>query len=48
MNKSQFAQRRKQLMRMIGHDGIAILPGAPVKMRSRDAEYRYRHKRSAH
>jgi Xaa-Pro aminopeptidase len=42
MNKSQFAQRRKQLMRMIGHDGIAILPGAPVKMRSRDAEYRYR------
>ena len=42
MNKSEFAQRRKQLMRMIGHDGIAILPSAPVKMRSRDAEYRYR------
>jgi len=42
MNKSEFAQRRKQLMRMIGHDGIAILPSATVKMRSRDAEYRYR------
>jgi Xaa-Pro aminopeptidase len=42
MNKSEFAKRRKQLMRMIGHDGIAILPSAPVKMRSRDAEYRYR------
>ena len=42
MNKSEFTQRRKQLMRMIGHDGIAILPSAPVKMRSRDAEYRYR------
>ena len=42
MNKSEFAKRRRQLMRMIGNDGIAILPSAPVKMRSRDAEYRYR------
>jgi Xaa-Pro aminopeptidase len=42
MNKNEFAKRRKQLMRMIGNDGIAILPSAPVRMRSRDAEYRYR------
>jgi Xaa-Pro aminopeptidase len=42
MNKTEFAKRRKQLLRMIGSDGIAILPSAPVRMRSRDAEYRYR------
>lgn len=42
MNRNEFAKRRKQLMRMIGAEGIAILPGAPVRMRSRDAEYRYR------
>ncbi len=29
-------------MRMVGADGIAILPAAPVRMRSRDVEYRYR------
>jgi Xaa-Pro aminopeptidase len=42
MNKNEFAKRRNQLMRMIGSNGIAILPSAPVRMRSRDAEYRYR------
>jgi Xaa-Pro aminopeptidase len=42
MNRNEFVKRRKQLMRMIGTDGIAILPSAPVRMRSRDAEYRYR------
>ncbi len=29
-------------MRMVGHGGIAILPSAPVRMRSRDVEYRFR------
>lgn len=42
MNKSEFAKRRKTLMRMVGEEGIAILPGAPVRTRSRDVEYRYR------
>ncbi len=42
MNRNEFDKRRKQLMRMIGNDGIAILPSAPVRTRSRDAEYRYR------
>jgi Xaa-Pro aminopeptidase len=42
MKESEFAKRRKQLMRMVGGDGIAILPSAPIRMRSRDAEYRYR------
>jgi len=42
MNKTEFARRRKTLMRMVGDDGIAILPSAPVRTRSRDVEYRYR------
>ena len=42
MNEKEFAKRRKQLMRMVGDDGIAILPSAPVRTRSRDVEYRFR------
>jgi len=42
MNISEFARRRKQLMRMVGDGGIAILPAAPVRTRSRDVEYRFR------
>ena len=42
MNSKEFAKRRKTLMRMVGEDGIAILPSAPVKTRNRDVEYRYR------
>jgi len=38
----EFARRRKQLMRMVGEGGIAVLPSAPVRTRSRDVEYRYR------
>ena len=42
MNRKEFAKRRKTLMRMVGEDGIAILPSAPVKIRNRDVEYRFR------
>lgn len=42
MNASEFSKRRKTLMRMVGEDGIAILPSAPVRTRSRHVEYRYR------
>ena len=42
MDKKEFERRRKQLMRMVGVGGIAILPAAPVRTRSRDVEYRYR------
>ena len=42
MNRKEFERRRRQLMRMVGAGGIAILPAAPVRMRSRDVEYRYR------
>ena len=42
MNKKEFARRRRQLMRMMGKGGIAILPSAPPRVRNRDAEYAYR------
>jgi Xaa-Pro aminopeptidase len=42
MKAHEFRKRREQLMRMVGKGGIAILPSAPVRIRSRDVEYRYR------
>ncbi|MEI2421655.1 aminopeptidase P N-terminal domain-containing protein, partial [Arthrospira platensis SPKY2] len=42
MNTREFARRRKQLMRMIGRGGIAILPAAPTRIRNRDVEHPYR------
>lgn len=42
MNAKEFARRRRQLMRMIGKGGIAILPAAPSRLRNRDTEHPYR------
>ena len=42
MNTKAFASRRKQLMRMMGEDSIAILPAAPVLIRNRDVEHGFR------
>lgn len=42
MNQKVHAKHRKQLMRMIGEGGIAILPAAPVHIRNRDVEHPYR------
>lgn len=42
MKREEFAKRRRQLMRMMGEGAIAVLPSAPVKLRSRDVEYRFR------
>ena len=42
MKPEEFARRRTQLAKMVGEGGVAILPAAPVRMRSRDVEYRYR------
>jgi Xaa-Pro aminopeptidase len=42
VNASEFAKRRRQLMRMIGRGGVGILPASPAKLRSRDVEYPYR------
>ncbi len=42
MKPEEFQRRRRQLMRMMGTGGIAILPASPVRIRSRDVEHRYR------
>ena len=42
MDRKEFARRRRQFMRMIGKDAIAILPAAAVRHRNGDIEYAYR------
>jgi len=42
MDTKELARRRKRLMDMIGNDSVAILPTAPVRVRNRDVEYRFR------
>jgi Xaa-Pro aminopeptidase len=42
MDRKEFARRRRQFMRMIGKDAIAILPSAPIHHRNGDIEYAYR------
>jgi Xaa-Pro aminopeptidase len=42
MNSKEFLRRRKQLTSMVGVEGIAILPAAPIRARTRDVEHRYR------
>ena len=42
MAKDQFARRRRQLMRLMGRDSIAIVPAAPVRQRNNDVDYAYR------
>jgi Xaa-Pro aminopeptidase len=38
----EFARRRRQLMRIMGRDAIAIVPAAPVRQRNNDVEHPYR------
>jgi Xaa-Pro aminopeptidase len=42
MDSKEFLRRRRQFMRMIGKEAIAILPAAPVRHRNGDIEYAYR------
>ena len=45
LNKTQlqeFKRRRKNLMRAMGNNAIAIIPAAPERIRSRDVDYPYR------
>lgn len=39
---SEFKRRRKQLMRMMDDNAIAIIPAAPQRFRNNDVEYPYR------
>ena len=38
----EFARRRRQLMRLMGRDAIAVLPAAPERTRNSDVYYSYR------
>jgi Xaa-Pro aminopeptidase len=40
--REEFARRRRQLMRIMGRDSIAILPAAPERLRNSDTAYAYR------
>lgn len=42
MRKDEFARRRRQLIKMMGKGGIAILPAVPEKSRNSDVTYHYR------
>ncbi|RMG30598.1 MAG: Xaa-Pro aminopeptidase [Gammaproteobacteria bacterium] len=42
MSPKEHARRRRQLMRMMGRDSIALLPTAPERPRNRDVHYPYR------
>ncbi|HEX7027960.1 MAG TPA: Xaa-Pro aminopeptidase [Gammaproteobacteria bacterium] len=42
MSQLEFARRRRQLMREMGRDTIAVIPAAPEVIRNRDVHYPYR------
>jgi len=42
IDHQEFARRRKQLMRIVGTDGICIVPAAPERVRNNDSHYPYR------
>jgi Xaa-Pro aminopeptidase len=42
IGRDEYARRRRQLMKLMGRDSIAILPAAPVRSRNNDVEYAYR------
>lgn len=42
MKPEEFARRRRQLAREMGEDAIAIIPSAPVRIRTRDIHHDYR------
>ncbi len=42
ISRKEFIRRRKQLMRMMGRDSVAIIPTAPERTRNRDVEFPFR------
>lgn len=42
MHPQEYSRRRRHLMELVGSDGIAVLPAAPERTRSRDTLYSYR------
>lgn len=48
MDLKEFKRRRQELMRMVGEDGIAIIPASPERRRNRDVYYKYRQDSDLH
>lgn len=46
--RAEFTRRRRQLMRQMGRDAIAIVPAGPVRLRNGDVEYPYRQDSDLH
>jgi Xaa-Pro aminopeptidase len=42
ITQKEFSRRRRQLIRMMGRNSIAILPAAPAQTRNRDVEHPFR------
>ncbi|MDE1960883.1 MAG: aminopeptidase P N-terminal domain-containing protein, partial [Xanthomonadaceae bacterium] len=42
IDRKEFVRRRKQLMRIVGNEGICIVPAAPERVRNNDSHYPYR------
>ncbi len=42
IDRKEFARRRRQLMRIVGNEGICIVPAAPERLRNNDSHYPYR------
>ncbi|MGI9228123.1 MAG: aminopeptidase P N-terminal domain-containing protein, partial [Gammaproteobacteria bacterium] len=42
INQKELIKRRKTLMRMIGSDGVAIIPSASSVPRNRDVDFVFR------
>ncbi len=42
LRKDEYARRRRDLMKLMGKGGIAILPAAPERQRNSDVHYHYR------
>jgi Xaa-Pro aminopeptidase len=48
IGRDEFARRRRQLMKSMGRDAIAIVPAAPVQWRNNDVEHAYRQDSNFH
>ena len=46
--REEFTRRRRQLMKSMGRDSIAIVPAAPVHLRNNDVEHAYRQDSNFH
>ena len=42
IGREEFARRRRQLIKAMGREAIAIIPAAPVHLRNNDVEHAYR------